>query len=227
MRTDGDSATQGLEALFEVLRLAGPRAEAPPVDPAPDEAVAATGPEQARLVALVDRARAGDADAFGDLYDHYRPQVHHFLLARTRSAPVAEDLTSETFLRALRRVRTFRWQGRDFGAWLMTIARNLLTDHQGAASSRLEVVQDDMTHHDTPAEGPEHEVIAAATSALLLRALADLPREQRTCLELRFLEGRTIAGTARVLARSEGAVKQLQRRAVLNLARRMPADLRD
>ena len=225
MRTDGESATQGLEALLVVLRRSGAGVERSVDWPADDLSPAA--PEQAWLVDLVDRARAGDSEAFGDLYDHYWPQVHRYLLTRTRSVAVAEDLTSETFLRALRRVRGFRWQGRDFGAWLITIARNLATDHHGAASSRLEVVQDDMSHHDTPAEGPEDEVMAAATSALLLRALADLPREQRTCLELRFLEGRTIAGTAHVLARSEGAVKQLQRRAVLNLARRVPADLRD
>ncbi len=194
-----------------------------------DAAVASGGTEedQAHLIDLVERARVGDVAAFGDLYDHYQPRVHRFLLLRTRSTLVAEDLTSETFLRALRRVRGFRWQGRDFGAWLLAIARNLASDHQSAGSSRLEVVQDDMSRHDTVTEGPESTVMAAVTTEALLRALAGLPREQRTCLELRFLQGRTIAGTADALQRSEGAVKQLQRRAVRNLARRMPADLRD
>ena len=59
------------------------------------------------------------------LYDHYQGSVYRFLFYRTRSSTLAEDLTSETFFRALRSMSNFRWQGKDFGAWLMTIARNL------------------------------------------------------------------------------------------------------
>ena len=81
--------------------------------------------ERTRLIALVDLARGGDKDAFGLLYDHYQGSVYRFLFYRTRSTQLAEDLTSETFFRALRSMNNFRWQGKDFGAWLMTIARNL------------------------------------------------------------------------------------------------------
>jgi RNA polymerase sigma-70 factor (ECF subfamily) len=82
-----------------------------------------------RLIALVELARGGDAEAFGLLYDPYQPAVYRFLAYRLGSATLAEDLTSETFVRALRSISSFRWQGKDFGAWLMTIARNLATDH--------------------------------------------------------------------------------------------------
>ena len=58
--------------------------------------------ERTRLIALVELARKGDADAFGLLYDHYQPSVYRFLYYRTRSQQLAEDLTSETFFRALR-----------------------------------------------------------------------------------------------------------------------------
>ena len=75
-----------------------------------------------RLIALVELARGGDADAFGMLFDHYHGSVYRFLFHRTRSTTLAEDLTSETFFRALRSMSNFRWQGKDFGAWLMTIA---------------------------------------------------------------------------------------------------------
>ena len=81
--------------------------------------------ERSRLIALVELARGGDTEAFGLLYDHYQPSVYRFLYYRTRSVTLAEDLTSETFFRALRSMNNFRWQGRDLGAWLMTIARNL------------------------------------------------------------------------------------------------------
>ena len=182
--------------------------------------------EGERLIALVELARSGDTEAFGLLYDHYQPSVYRFLLYRTGSVPLAEDLTSETFFRALRSLGSFRWQGKDFGAWLTTIARNLATDHLKSGRSRLEVVTEDMTLHDSSTEGPETTVLAALTAEALMAALRELPDEQQECLVLRFLHGRSIAETAEVLGRSEGAVKQLQLRAVRNLAKRLPEGLR-
>jgi len=195
-----------------------------------DEALAAssegTAAERARLIALVELARKGDVDAFGLLYDHYHTAVYRFLFYRTRSATLAEDLTSETFFRALRSMTGFRWQGKDFGAWLMTIARNLATDHFKAGRTRLEMATEDMGQHDDATEGPESAVLASLTNEVLLKALAKLPDEQRDCVVMRFLQGLSIAETAAVLGRSDGAVKQLQLRGVRNLAKLMPEGLR-
>jgi RNA polymerase sigma-70 factor (ECF subfamily) len=182
--------------------------------------------EQSRLIALVELARDGDKEAFGLLYDHYHPQVHRFLYYRTRSQTLAEDLTSETFFRALRSMSGFRWQGKDFGAWLMTIARNLATDHFKSGRTRLEMTTDDMRHHDDATEGPESAVLASLTNEALLAALTELPAEQRDCLIMRFLQGMSIAETAAVLGRSDGAVKQLQLRGVRNLAKLVPEGIR-
>ena len=164
--------------------------------------------DRTRLIALVELARTGDSDAFGLLYDHYQGSVYRFLFYRTRSSTLAEDLTSETFFRALRNMQNFRWQGKDFGAWLMTIARNLATDHFKAGRTRLELATEDMGLHDDTTEGPEHSVLASLTNELLLTALTELPSEQKDCLIMRFLQGMSIAETAAVLGRSEGAVKQ-------------------
>jgi len=185
-----------------------------------DEAVAR------RLIALVELARGGDAEAFGALYDHYHVSVYRFVYYRVGSVALAEDLTSETFFRALRSMGSFRWQGKDFGAWLMTIARNLTTDHFKAGRTRLEYTQDDMSPHDGATEGPESTVLASLTNEALLTALTELPHEQQECLIMRFLQSLSIAETAKVLGRSEGAVKQLQLRAVRNLAKLMPEGLR-
>jgi RNA polymerase sigma-70 factor, ECF subfamily len=182
--------------------------------------------ERTRLIALVELARKGDSDAFGMLYDHYQGSVYRFLFYRTRSSTLAEDLTSETFFRALRNMQNFRWQGKDFGAWLMTIARNLATDHFKAGRTRLELSTEDMGVHDDATEGPEHSVLASLTNELLLKALTELPSEQKDCLIMRFLQGMSIAETAGVLGRSEGAVKQLQLRGVRNLAKLMPEGIR-
>jgi RNA polymerase sigma-70 factor (ECF subfamily) len=183
--------------------------------------------ERSRLIALVELARGGDAEAFGLLYDHYQGSVYRFLFYRTRSSTLAEDLTSETFFRALRSMNGFRWQGKDFGAWLMTIARNLATDHFKAGRTRLEMTTEDMSLHDDATDGPEGAVLAGLTNEVLMRALTELPAEQRDCLVMRFLQGMSIAETAAVLGRSDGAVKQLQLRGVRNLAKLMPDGIRD
>lgn len=183
--------------------------------------------DRSRLIALVELARGGDKDAFGLLYDHYQTSVYRFLFYRTRSSQLAEDLTSETFFRALRSMNNFRWQGKDFGAWLMTIARNLCTDHFKAGRTRLEMTTEDMSAHDDSTEGPEVAVLASLTNELLMKALQKLPEEQRDCLIMRFLQGLSIAETAEILGRSDGAVKQLQLRGVRNLAKLIPDGVRD
>jgi RNA polymerase sigma-70 factor (ECF subfamily) len=182
--------------------------------------------EGSRLIALVELARNGDSEAFGQLYDHYHASVYRFLYYRVGSVPLAEDLTAETFFRALRSMSSFRWQGKDFGAWLMTIARNLTTDHFKAGRTRLESTTEDMSTLDTTTDGPEGAVLASLTNEALLEALSQLPTEQRECLVMRFLQGLSIAETAEVLGRSSGAVKQLQLRGVRNLARILPDGMR-
>ena len=91
--------------------------EAPPTGPADD------------VWTLVARAQQGDGEAFGRIYDLYAPPVHRYLLHRLGDRTLAEDLTSETFVRALRRIDSLTFQGRDVGAWLVTIARNLVLYH--------------------------------------------------------------------------------------------------
>jgi len=182
--------------------------------------------EARRLIALVELARAGDGEAFGQLYDHYHVSVYRFVYYRVGSVALAEDLTSETFFKALRSMSTFRWQGKDFGAWLMTIARNLTTDHFKSGRSRLEYATDDMTPHDRSTDGPERAVLASLTNEALLGALKALPHEQQECLIMRFLQGLSIAETAKILGRSDGAVKQLQLRGVRTLAKLLPEGIR-
>ena len=122
----------------------------------------------------------------------------------------------------------FRWQGKDFGAWLTTIARNLVADHYKSGRTRLEHTTEDLTRHDegTAAPGPEQEVLDSLTHEALFVELGRLPDDQQDCLVMRFLQGMSVAETAAALGRSEGAVKQLQLRAVRALAKRLPEGLR-
>ena len=190
-----------------------------PIDPDDD-------PEHLRLRALVDLARDGDAEAFGQLYDHYVSGIFRFIYYRVGSQQLAEDLTSETFVRGLRAIQRFSWQGKDFGAWLTTIARNLVTDHYKSGRARLEIVSDDVPEGPTVAASTEDDVMSLLSNEMLFEAVATLPTEQRECVLMRFIQGLSIAQTAAALGRTEGAVKQLQLRAVRNLAKKLPEDIR-
>ncbi|AWS40046.1 sigma-70 family RNA polymerase sigma factor [Streptosporangium subroseum] len=175
---------------------------------------------------LVLRAKTGDTEAFGTLYDRYLNLVYRYVYFRVGSHPLAEDLTSETFLRALRRIADFTWQGRDFGAWLVTIARNLITDHFKSGRYRLEVSTAEVI--DTPLDGPhipENAVVTAMVSDRVLSAVRDLGPEQQECVVLRFLHGMSLAETALIMGKKSGAIKALQFRAIRALARALPPDL--
>jgi RNA polymerase sigma-70 factor (ECF subfamily) len=188
--------------------------------PGPDD------PEQARIAALVTLAQEGDAEAFGQVYDAYVDSIYRYVYYRVGSHAQAEDLTSETFVRALRRIDSLTWQGKDIGAWFVTIARNLVADHVKSSRFRLEVTTADMLDADQADGGIEDEVLGRLQSAELLDAVRQLKPEQQECIVLRFLQGLSVAETAQVMKRSSGAVKQLQLRAVRALAKLVPEHVR-
>ncbi|MFP3988700.1 ECF subfamily RNA polymerase sigma factor, BldN family [Streptomyces sp. E11-3] len=182
--------------------------------------------DSARMMDLVERAQAGETDAFGRLYDQYSDTVYRYIYYRVGGKATAEDLTSETFLRALRRIGTFTWQGRDFGAWLVTIARNLVADHFKSSRFRLEVTTGEMLDANEVERSPEDSVLESLSNAALLEAVRRLNPQQQECVTLRFLQGLSVAETARVMGKNEGAIKTLQYRAVRTLARLLPDDAR-
>ncbi|WP_433530027.1 ECF subfamily RNA polymerase sigma factor, BldN family [Micromonospora sp. CA-263727] len=175
---------------------------------------------------LVERAQAGEAEAFGLIYDRYVDTVFRFVYFRVGNRQLAEDLTSDTFLRALKRIGSVTWQGRDLGAWLVTIARNLVADHFKSGRYRLEVTTGDVLDADREDRGPEGSPEAAVvehiTNVALLTAVKRLNPEQQECIVLRFLQGFSVAETARAMGKNEGAIKALQYRAVRALARLLP-----
>ena len=188
------------------------------------QAAAGLPADMERVAALVELAQGGDADAFGLLYERYVDLVYRYIYVRVGSSHVAEDLTSETFIRALRRIDSFSWQGRDIAAWFVTIARNLITDNAKSARFRIEVTTADMMDADRRVDGPEKEVLAHLRDTRLFEAIRTLKPEQAECLVLRFMQGMSLAETALVIGRSEGAVKQLQLRAVRALHRELEGE---
>lgn len=205
------------------VRLPRPDAPAEPKQypdrPDPSDAAA-------EVWALVERAQAGDSEAFGLIYDRYLDTVFRFIYFRVGNRQLAEDLTADTFLRALKRIGSFTWQGRDLGAWLVTIARNLVADHFKSGRYRLEVTTGDVLDADREDRGPEGSPEAAVvdhiTNVALLTAVTHLNPEQQECIVLRFLHGFSVAETAQAMGKNDGAIKALQYRAVRALHRLLP-----
>jgi len=177
---------------------------------------------------LVEAARAGDAESFGVLYDRYVESVYRYIYYRVGLQALAEDLTSESFLRALRRIGDFQLLGNgerdDFGAWLVTIARNLITDHFKSSRYKLEVPTAELLERPDHSD-PERTVLDWMTHRTVLAAVRRLGSEQRQCVVLRFVHGLSVAETAEIMDKKTGAIKALQYRAVRSLARMLPSDL--
>jgi RNA polymerase sigma-70 factor (ECF subfamily) len=185
----------------------------------------AASPEHlARIEALVELAQGGDAEAFGQIYEEYVDVVYRYLYVRCGSHHLAEDLTAETFVRALRRLDSFTWTGKDIAAWFVTIARNLVVDHVKSSRYRMEVTTGELLDADEHAAAPETEVLEQMRDRRLLTAVKELKGDQQECIVLRFLQGMSLAETAAILGRKENAVKQLQFRAVRALHRALDGD---
>lgn len=161
---------------------------------------------------LLIEAAQRDRHRFADLYEDNFERVYAFVLRRVRHREEAEDVTSETFQRALAGLDRFEWRGAPFCAWLFRIAANVLHDR------RLRARPDgDAPSLGSADPGPEE----IEERAQLFRMVNDLPDDQRKVVVLRFGEQRSIREVAVALQRSEGAVKQLQFRALNNLRARL------
>jgi RNA polymerase sigma-70 factor, ECF subfamily len=171
-------------------------------------------------------AQACDGEAFGRLYDRYVDVVFRFVYFRVNDRALAEDFTSETFLRALRRISTISYQGRDIGAWFVTIARNIVLDHVKSARHRLEITTADTIEGKESAPSPEAAVLDSLSSTNLMNAVNQLGEEQRDCVLLRFMQGFSVSETAAVMGKNDGAIKALQHRAVRKLADLVGSELR-
>ena len=172
---------------------------------------------------IVQRAQAGAGSACAELYQRSHRTFFRYVYFRVGQHHLAEDLTQETYLKALRNIGSFTWQGTDINAWLITIARNLVTDHFKSGHYQRSrpvgcVFQYDELDDSTEGD-PEGAVIAHFTHMRLLRRLSHLTPDQRQVIELRFLRGLPVRATAEAMGRNEGAVKALQYRAVQSLAR--------
>lgn len=173
---------------------------------------------------LVERVQGGDADAFGELYDRYVDMVYRFVHARVRHQQRAEDITSETFVRALRGIHSITYRGHDVGAWLVTIARNLVFDEAKSARARFETVTDNCLDDRESMPSAEAEALVRFADREIIGAMRAISGPQRECLTLRFIHQLSLKETATAMGCREGAVKSLQHRALRALLTVLEAD---
>ena len=170
--------------------------------------------EDAEERLLVDAAQK-DPTKFGPLYDTHFERIYAFVTRRMGDRDKAEDLTSEVFHKALANLKGYTWTGAPFAAWLFRIAANAVSD-QLKRTAREPLNMDDPPE---PTGGPEQE--EAEARARLFQLVEKLPAEQRRVVFGRFVEQRSIREIAQQLGKSEGAVKQLQFRALEKLRSQM------
>lgn len=164
---------------------------------------------------LLVEAAQRDPSRFADLYDRHFDRVYAYVVHRLRDRDAAEDVTSEVFHKALAGLPRFEWRGAPFGAWLLRIAANAVVDR--AKRSAREIVDSDRL----PEASAEPDMTIVDEWARVFRLIEELPTDQRTVIVARYIEEQSIREVAARLNRSEGAIKQLQLRALQTLRARM------
>jgi RNA polymerase sigma-70 factor (ECF subfamily) len=161
---------------------------------------------------LLVEAAQGDPARFAELYELNFEVVYAYIARRVRNRTTAEDLTSDVFKKALEALPRFSWRGTPFAAWLLRIAANMMADRSKHTSRTT-----DIANLKDEAESAQSSLEEDEQRARLFRLVDQLPADQSRVVMLRFAEEKSIREIARELGRTEGAVKQLQFRALEKL----------
>ena len=165
--------------------------------------------------ALVLAAKAGDATAFGELYERYRDAIYRFCLSRTGASHDAEDLTGDVFVKAMQSIDRYQDRGLPFAAFLYRIARNAAIDRSRTLKQPLSF--DGLLVEPRSKQNVEAEATFQVERSILLAALARLKPEHRDVIVMRFIEGYAALEVAELLGKTEGAIRTLQHRALERL----------
>lgn len=170
--------------------------------------------------ALVDRAKEGDADAFGGLYDRFQPEILRYLIVRVRDVQVAEDLAQQVFLKAWQAVPRYEHRGAPFRAWLYRMAHNQMVDHFRTSRPTTDLEGIDLPE---PSEA-EERLLTEEMNGMLQAALERLSEDHRQVLVLRFLMEKSAREIGEVMGRKEVTIRGLQMRALQALRREIESE---
>ena len=176
-----------------------------------------TGPNEAERL-LIEAAQQ-NRKRFADVYDEYFEIVYAYIARRVRRRGEVEDVTAEVFRKALENLPRFKWTGAPFASWLLRIASNVIADRAKRAAREANVDSDEAA--GSTKASPQMDLESAERSKHLFGLVNQLPDNQQRVITMRFAEEKSVREIARVLACSEGAIKQLQFRALENLRKRV------
>ncbi len=182
-----------------------------------DVALMPLSQSQARERQMVEAARV-DPLAFEALYERHVDAIFSYALQRVRDHAAAEDVVSETFRRALENIGRYEWRGFPFSSWLYRIATSVIAARYRYAP---QTPLDDAPEMEDEDPGPEEALLVGERKRELLAAVAALPPEQQQVVILRYGHDLPNKEIGYIMDRSEGAVKQLLRRALAGLQRRL------
>ena len=165
---------------------------------------------------LLIEAAQNDPSRFAELYEQNFHRVYAYVARRVRDRVETQDVTAQVFHKALANLGKFKWKGSPFAAWLYRIASNAIAD-RSRQKARESTDQPDLSSESSAATDLE----AVERRARLFRAVDKLPEDQRRVIVMRFADEKSIREIGEELGRSEGAVKQLQFRALENLRNRL------
>jgi RNA polymerase sigma-70 factor, ECF subfamily len=166
----------------------------------------------------VKLAKAGDRNAFAQLYDQYMDAIYRFIYARVSGKMVVEDLTSQVFLKAWENIASFQERGLPFRAWLYRIARNTVIDHYRTAKFHDSI---ELLPTDEPAlnVNAEDHLELHFEEEELVEAMEQLTEDQRQAIRLKFLEGLSTQEVADEMGKRKGAIRALQMRGLQTLSK--------
>jgi RNA polymerase sigma-70 factor (ECF subfamily) len=169
---------------------------------------------------LVARGQQGDRDALEELYLIHFDRIYSYLHVSVGNRHDAEDLTTQTFLKMLEKIGSFKWQSAPFSAWLFRIAHNLAMDHFRA---RRRWQPEEEVPEQPGEEEPSAELVAMQTIGResMLKLIDRLSPEQQQVLTLKFVFNLPNAEVAAILDKTEGAIKSLQHRALVSLQKQI------
>ena len=171
---------------------------------------------------LVHEAQAGDAWAFGLIFDHYHLPIHRYIASRVQRPSDAEDLTQLVFVKALEALPRYESRGIPFGGWLFRLARNTVIDHVRTRHDHVDL--DAAAGYAGREARPDEVTVARQEMDEVAAALAVLTDEQRDAIALRFFAGLSAREAAAVMGKQEGTVRGLQFRALAALRRQLGID---
>jgi RNA polymerase sigma-70 factor (ECF subfamily) len=171
------------------------------------------------LSALIERSARGDRAAFGELYEKHALRVFRHAYFLTGDPFLAEDLTAQTFLKALEAIPRYEQRGVPFIAWLLRIAGNLTINYRKAQKNGHHAQLPESLEDDDRFTSPERTCEAKSNGERIWRYVSRLPHEQRQVIVMRFIDDLPYQEVADVLSKSVGAVRVIQFRALANLRR--------